>query len=195
MDSARQDSDDPPLPAAICIRTPRARSSTGKAKNLRARVRSYFLAANQQNAKTGSLMREGVDLDYITVANGARGLALGKQSHQQRKPRFNILLARRQDLPYIKLTLADRYPKSSSPPHPQGRQRILWPVFSGQSRAPPGRPHPSQLPHPSCKVDLERYHPRACLQYYIKRCLGPCVEGLTTPDAYRQTVRDVQLFP
>jgi excinuclease ABC subunit C len=47
---------------------------------------------------------------------------------------------------------------------------------------------------PSCKVDLSRYHPRACLQYYIKRCLGPCVEGLTTPEAYKQTIRDVQLF-
>jgi excinuclease ABC subunit C len=47
---------------------------------------------------------------------------------------------------------------------------------------------------PSCKVDLSRYHPRACLQYYIKRCLGPCVEGLTTPESYRETVRDVQLF-
>jgi excinuclease ABC subunit C len=47
---------------------------------------------------------------------------------------------------------------------------------------------------PSCKVDLSRYHPRACLQYYIKRCLGPCLEGLTTPESYRQTIRDVQLF-
>jgi excinuclease ABC subunit C len=47
---------------------------------------------------------------------------------------------------------------------------------------------------PSCKVDLSRYHPRACLQYYIKRCLGPCVEGLTTPEAYKQAIRDVQLF-
>ncbi|HEX2917409.1 MAG TPA: UvrB/UvrC motif-containing protein, partial [Edaphobacter sp.] len=47
---------------------------------------------------------------------------------------------------------------------------------------------------PSCKVDLSRYHPRACLQYYIKRCLGPCVEGLTTPEEYRQSIRDVQLF-
>ena len=35
---------------------------------------------------------------------------------------------------------------------------------------------------PSCKVDLSRYHPRACLQYYIHRCLGPCVEELTTPE-------------
>ncbi len=47
---------------------------------------------------------------------------------------------------------------------------------------------------PSCKVDLSRYHPRACLQYYIKRCLGPCLEGLTTPESYRETIRDVQLF-
>jgi excinuclease ABC subunit C len=47
---------------------------------------------------------------------------------------------------------------------------------------------------PSCKVDLSRYHPRPCLQYYIKRCLGPCVEGLTTPPDYRQAVRDAQMF-
>ena len=47
---------------------------------------------------------------------------------------------------------------------------------------------------PSCKVDLARFHPRACLEYYIHRCLGPCVEGLTTPETYRQAVRDAQLF-
>jgi excinuclease ABC subunit C len=47
---------------------------------------------------------------------------------------------------------------------------------------------------PSCKVDLTRFHPRPCLQYYIKRCLGPCVEGLTTPEIYQEAVRDVKLF-
>src|SRR6202044_2083594 len=47
---------------------------------------------------------------------------------------------------------------------------------------------------PSCKVDLSRYHPRACLQFYIHRCLGPCVEGLTTPEIYKDAVRDAQLF-
>jgi len=47
---------------------------------------------------------------------------------------------------------------------------------------------------PSCKVDLTRHHPRPCLQYYIKRCLGPCVEGLTTPEIYQEAVRDVKLF-
>ena len=43
-------------------------------------------------------------------------------------------------------------------------------------------------------MDLSRYHPRACLQYYIHRCLGPCVEGLITPEAYENAVRDAQLF-
>ncbi len=47
---------------------------------------------------------------------------------------------------------------------------------------------------PSCKVDLSRYHPRACLQYYIHRCLGPCVEGLTSPEIYMDAIRDAQLF-
>ncbi|MGD0800855.1 MAG: helix-hairpin-helix domain-containing protein [Terracidiphilus sp.] len=47
---------------------------------------------------------------------------------------------------------------------------------------------------PSCKVDLSRYHPRACLQYYIHRCLGPCVEELTTPEIYASAVRDAQLL-
>jgi excinuclease ABC subunit C len=47
---------------------------------------------------------------------------------------------------------------------------------------------------PSCKVDLTRTHPRPCLQYYIKRCLGPCVKDLTTPEIYSEAVHDVKLF-
>jgi excinuclease ABC subunit C len=43
-------------------------------------------------------------------------------------------------------------------------------------------------------VDLSRYHPRACLQYYIHRCLGPCVQELTTPEIYSNAVRDAQLL-
>jgi excinuclease ABC subunit C len=43
-------------------------------------------------------------------------------------------------------------------------------------------------------VDLTRYHPKPCLQYHIHRCQGPCVEGLTTPEAYAQSVRQVRLF-
>jgi excinuclease ABC subunit C len=167
----------------------------GKAKNLRARVRSYFLEASQANAKTGSLMREAVDVEYITVDNEREALALENNLIKQRKPRFNILLRDDKTYPYIKLTMNDRYPK----------------VFVTRRLRKDGGAYfgpyfPGNLAHrlvdlihrsfliPSCKVDLSRYHPRACLQYYIKRCLGPCVDGFTTPESYKETIRDVQLF-
>jgi excinuclease ABC subunit C len=167
----------------------------GKAKNLRARVRSYFLLASQANAKTGTLMREAVDLDYITVANEHEALALENNLIKQRKPRFNILLRDDKTYPYIKLTMSDRYPKVFVTRRlRKDGSAYFGPYFPGNlAHRLVDLIHRSFL-IPSCKVDLSRYHPRACLQYYIKRCLGPCVEGLTTPEDYRQTVRDVQLF-
>ena len=168
----------------------------GKAKNLRARVRSYFLEANQSaNPKTGSLMREAVDVDYITVDNEREALALENNLIKQRKPRFNILLRDDKTYPYIKLTCADRYPKVFVTRKLRKDGALYFgPYFPGNlAHRLVDLIHRSFL-IPSCKVDLTRYHPRACLQFYIKRCLGPCVENLTTPEIYKQTIRDVQLL-
>ncbi len=167
----------------------------GKAKNLRSRVRSYLLEASQANAKTGSLMREAVDIDYILVANEHEALALENNLIKQRKPRFNILLRDDKTYPYVKLTLADRFPKVFVTRRLRKDGSAYYgPYFPGNLAY-----RVVELIHrsfllPSCKVDLSRYHPRACLQYYIHRCLGPCVEGLTTPEIYTQAVRDAQLF-
>jgi excinuclease ABC subunit C len=167
----------------------------GKAKNLRARVRSYFLEASLVNAKTGSLMREAVDVEYITVANEHEALALENNLIKQKKPRFNILLRDDKTYPYIKLTMNDRYPKVFVTRRLRKDGSAYYgPYFPGNlAYRLVDLIHRSFL-IPSCKVDLSRYHPRACLQYYIKRCLGPCLEGLTTPESYRQTIHDVQLF-
>jgi excinuclease ABC subunit C len=167
----------------------------GKAKNLRARVRSYFLEASQANAKTGTLMREAVDVEYITVANEHEALALENNLIKQKKPRFNILLRDDKTYPYIKLTMNDRYPKVFVTRRlRKDGGAYFGPYFPGNlAYRLVDLIHRSFL-IPSCKVDLSRYHPRACLQYYIKRCLGPCLEGLTTPDIYKETIRDVQLF-
>jgi excinuclease ABC subunit C len=167
----------------------------GKANNLRSRVRSYLLEASQADAKTGSLMREAVDIDYILVANEHEALALENNLIKQRKPRFNILLRDDKTYPYVKLTLADRFPKVFVTRRLRKDGSAYYgPYFPGNLAY-----RVVELIHrsfllPSCKVDLSRYHPRACLQYYIHRCLGPCVEGLTTPEAYKQAVRDAQLF-
>jgi excinuclease ABC subunit C len=167
----------------------------GKANNLRARVRSYLLESSQADAKTGSLMREAVDLDYILVGNESEALALETNLIKQRKPRFNILLKDDKSYPYVKLTMGDRFPKVFV------TRRLLK-----DGAAYFGPYFPSNLAYrvvelihrsfliPSCKVDLSRYHPRACLQYYIHRCLGPCVQELTTPEIYKSAVRDARLL-
>ena len=167
----------------------------GKAKNLKSRVRSYLLDASQANAKTGSLMREAVDVDYIVVDNEQEALALENSLIKQRKPRFNILLRDDKTYPYIKLTTSDRYPKVFVTRKLRKDGSLYFgPYFPGNlAYRLVDLIHRSFL-IPSCKVDLSRYHPRACLQFYIKRCLGPCVDGHTTPELYKQTIRDVQLF-
>jgi excinuclease ABC subunit C len=167
----------------------------GKAKSLRHRVSSYFHEGRVSDAKTGTLVREAVDVDYIVVANNKEALALENHLIKQKKPRFNILLRDDKTYPYVKLTLADRYPRV----YVTRRLRKDGSVYYGPY-------FPANLAYrivdlihrdfliPSCNVDLNRYHPRPCLQYYIGRCLGPCVEGLTTPEIYQEAVRDVKLF-
>jgi excinuclease ABC subunit C len=167
----------------------------GKAKNLRNRVASYFHEGRWEDAKTGTLVREAVDVDYIVVANNKEALALENNLIKQRKPRFNILLRDDKTYPYVKLTLGERWPRV----YVTRRLRKDGSVYYGPY-------FPANLAYrivdlihrnfliPSCKVDLTRFHPRPCLQYYIKRCLGPCVKDLTTPEAYQEAVRDVKLF-
>jgi excinuclease ABC subunit C len=167
----------------------------GKANNLRSRVSSYFHEGRWEDAKTGTLVREAVDVDYIVVANNKEALALENHLIKQKKPRFNILLRDDKTYPYVKLTLAERFPRV----YVTRRLRKDGSAYYGPY-------FPANLAYrivdlihrhfmvPSCKVDLTRYHPRPCLQYYIKRCLGPCVLDLTTPEIYVEAVRDVKLF-
>jgi len=167
----------------------------GKAKNLRNRVSSYFHEGRITDSKTGTLVREAVDVDYIVVANNKEALALENNLIKRKKPRFNILLRDDKTYPYVKLTLGETYPRV----YVTRRLRKDGSAYYGPY-------FPANLAYrivdlihrhfliPSCQVDLNRTHPRPCLQFYIRRCLGPCVAGLTTADVYLEAVRDVKLF-
>ncbi|HUM04493.1 MAG TPA: excinuclease ABC subunit UvrC [Terriglobales bacterium] len=167
----------------------------GKAKNLRSRVSSYFHEGRWEDAKTGTLVREAIDVDYVVVANNKEALALENHLIKQKKPRFNILLRDDKTYPYVKLTLGERFPRV----YVTRRLRKDGSAYYGPY-------FPANLAYrivdlihrhfliPSCKVDLTRFHPRPCLQFHIRRCLGPCVKDLTTPDLYQEAVRDVKLF-
>src|ERR1700684_1571242 len=82
----------------------------GKAKNLRARVRSYFSDERLADSKTGTLISDARDIEYILVDNNKEALALENQFIKQWKPRFTILLRDDKTFPYIKLT-KEKYPR------------------------------------------------------------------------------------
>jgi excinuclease ABC subunit C len=167
----------------------------GKAGSLRHRVRSYFLDSKVLDAKTGSLVREIADLDYIVVDNEREALALENNLIKQHKPKFNIMLRDDKTYPYIRYTAFETYPRV----YVTRRLRKDGSIYFG-----PYFPH--SLAHrivhfihrnflvPSCTVDLTRAHPRPCLQYYIHRCLGPCVPSLTTNERYAEAARDARTF-
>src|SRR6202162_1488188 len=167
----------------------------GKAASLRSRVRSYFLESNWTNAKTGSLVREIADIDYIVVDNEREALALENNLIKQHQPKFNVMLRDDKTYPYIRFTAFEKYPRVYV------TRRLLK---DGSLYFGPFFPHrlAYRIVHfihktfriPSCTVDLTRAHPRPCLQYYIRRCHGPCVPGLTTDEKYAEAARDTKLF-
>jgi excinuclease ABC subunit C len=166
----------------------------GKARSLRHRVRSYFSDSKLLDAKTGSLVREVADLDFILADNEREALALENNLIKQHKPRFNVLLRDDKTYPYIRLT-AEKYPRV----YVTRRVRKDGAHYFGPY-------FPASLAHrivdlihkrflvPSCTVDLTRAHPRPCLQYFIHRCHGPCVPGLVSEERYAEAARDLKLF-
>jgi excinuclease ABC subunit C len=167
----------------------------GKARNLRSRVRSYFLESRWIDAKTGSLAREIADLETIVVGNEREALALEHNLIKQYRPKFNVVLRDDKTYPYIKFTAAEKYPRVYFTRRIKKDGSLYFgPYFpAGLARRILHFVHKRFLV-PSCTVDLTRSHPRPCLQYYIKRCLGPCVTGLTTDERYAEAARDVRLF-
>jgi excinuclease ABC subunit C len=167
----------------------------GKAKSLKHRIRSYFQGARPSDGKRERMLDVARDLEIILVDNEKEALALENNLIKQFKPRYNVLLRDDKTYPYIKLTHSERFPRVYVTRRlKKDSSRYYGPYF------------PATLAYrivdlihrrflvPSCTVDLTRFHRRPCLQYYIRRCLGPCVEELTTPQRYAEAVRDVRLL-
>jgi excinuclease ABC subunit C len=167
----------------------------GKAKSLRHRLRSYFQESRAADEKRDRMLDVAGDLETILVDNEREAMALENNLIKQFKPRYNILLRDDKSYPFIKLTVQERFPRVYVTRRVKKNGSIYYgPYF------------PANLAYrivdfihrhflvPSCNVDLTRYHPRPCLQYHIQRCLGPCVEGLTTTERYAEAVRDVRML-
>ena len=167
----------------------------GKTKSLRNRVKSYFLESRQLDAKTGSLVREIADAEYIVVDNEREALALENNLIKRHKPKFNILLRDDKTYPSICFTAAEAFPR----------------VFVTRRLAKDGSVYfgpyfPASLAHrivhfinryfgiPSAHMELSRPHTRAWLEFYLNRGLGPRAAGQTLEERYAEAARDARMF-
>lgn len=165
----------------------------GKAKNLKNRVSSYF-KGTPDSAKTRSLVRNIKSMDVTVTRTEAEALILENNFIKKYRPKYNVLLRDDKSYPYIFL---------SSHAHPKlgfhrGARREKGEYFG---------PYPSSwavreslrlmqkiFPVRQCEDSYYRARSRPCLQYQLKRCSAPCVEGHVTDDEYQQQVDLVRLF-
>jgi excinuclease ABC subunit C len=167
----------------------------GKAKSLRHRVKSYFLAVRQSDAKTGSLVREIADAEYIVVDNEREALALENNLIKQNKPKFNVLLRDDKTYPYICFTAAEAFPRVFVTRRLEKNGSVFFgPYF------------PASLAHrivhfinryfgiPSEKMEMNRPHARAWLEFYLNRSLGPREANETLEERYTEAARDTRMF-
>lgn len=164
----------------------------GKARNLKARVASYFRASGL-TAKTLALVARIRDIDVTVTRSETEALLLEQSLVKAERPPYNVVLRDDKSYPYIHLTEHD-YPRLA---------------FHRGARRKPGRyfgPFPSAYAVRdslnllqklfrirSCEDSFFRNRSRPCLQHQIKRCSAPCA-GLVAPSQYAEDVRLAVLF-
>src|SRR6266850_4281921 len=171
----------------------------GKAKSLRSRVRQYFQAGGPvrfgYDIKTVELVRQIADVEFIVTDNEVEALILEATLVKQHQPRFNYKLKDDKTYPHLKLTVNEPFPKVVITRRIQRDGALYFGPFLPASLARKTIDlinRTFQLR--TCDIEIDGKAPRPCLEYHIKRCLGPCVKGLCTPEEYQEAVRDVRML-
>ncbi|HEX9544789.1 MAG TPA: excinuclease ABC subunit UvrC [Pyrinomonadaceae bacterium] len=166
----------------------------GKAKRLRSRVRSYF-QTRPFDRKTDALVKQIADVEFIVTDNEVEALILEATLTKKHKPRYNVNLKDDKSYPHLKLTINEPFPKAVITRRIQKDGALYFGPFLPASMARKTIDvinRTFQLR--TCDIEIDGKAPRPCLEYHIKRCLGPCVKGLCTADQYQEAVRDVRLL-
>lgn len=167
----------------------------GKAKNLRSRVRSYFQSGRGHDHKTRVLVKKIADLEFIVTDNEVEALVLESNLIKRHRPRYNVFLKDDKQYPHLKLTINEPFPRVTITRKVIRDGALYFGPFLPASLARRTIDlinRTFQLR--TCDIEIDGKLPRPCLEYHIKRCLGPCVKGLCTSTEYQEAVRDVRLL-
>ncbi len=167
----------------------------GKALSLRNRVRSYFQGSRSLDPKTEHLVAEVADLDTILVDSEVEALILESTLVKQNQPRYNVNLKDDKSFPYLKLTVNEAYPRIFITRRiKQDGAQYFGPFLPASYARHTLRLINRYFKLRTCNLPIDGTLPRPCLDYQMKRCLGPCVAGLCSKEEYQQAVEDVRLL-
>src|SRR5215204_997007 len=166
----------------------------GKAKNLKNRVRSYFQNSRNYDRKTRELVKRIADFEFIVVDNEVEALVLESNLIKKHKPRFNVLLKDDKQYPHLKMT-NEEFPKVVITRKIVRDGAYYYGPFLPASLARKTLNLVNRaFQLRTCEIEIDGKLPRPCLEYHLKRCLGPCVKGLCTQEEYQEASRDVKVL-
>ncbi len=165
----------------------------GKAKNLSNRLHSYFLP-NLSSAKTRALVSNIAKIEFTITFSESDALLLEQNLIKEHRPRYNILLRDDKSYPYILIT-SDKYPRIASHRGPQRFKGTYYGPYPNSSAVKDSLKILQNIfPVRQCSDTVFANRTRPCLLYQIKKCLGPCVKGLVSDEAYKEAVDMTALF-
>src|SRR3954468_14949580 len=167
----------------------------GKAKRLRSRVRSYVNGDHLESIKTRALMLAVANLETIVVPTEAEALILEANLIKEHHPKYNIALRDDKSYPYIKVTVADPFPRVWVTRHlVDDGSRYFGPYTDVGAMRRALNVVKRIFTVRSCNFDMPRQMPeRPCLDYFIKRCKAPCILAQTQVE-YRAMIDEVLVF-
>jgi excinuclease ABC subunit C len=183
----------PTKPGVYLIRDRRGRVIyVGKARNLRNRLRTYTGGSATSDAKVAALRSRMEGIDYIVTGSETEALILESTLIKEHRPRYNVRLKDDKRFPFIKVTLAEDFPRAHvTRLVRQDGSRYFGPYTDAKAMRRTLR-HIRQV-FPVRQCGTFKLRPRPCLNFQIGRCLGPC-RGTVTPEEYGDVIRQLCLF-
>lgn len=166
----------------------------GKAKNLRARVRSYFSDSKDLSPKTRFLVRNIFEIEYILTKTEVEAFLLEASLIKKHRPKYNIRLKDDKSYPYIKISLKDEYPRLylARKVKRDGSQ-YFGPYTSGAAVHETIRFLNRTFKIRDCTDSVFKTRRRPCMTHQIGRCTAPCVK-LVTAEEYRADIEGARSF-
>lgn len=165
----------------------------GKAKSLRKRAASYLGPGHEPRLE--AMLDEATELDFLLTDTEAEALLLENNWIKRLQPRYNVLLRDDKTYPYVKLTMVDAYPRLAFTRRIRDDgAEYFGPYLPGGLARKAIKLVQKLFQIRVCRIPIDGGLPRPCLYHDMRRCLGPCVAGLTTQAAYEEAVAEARLF-